>query len=171
MNVLTQRLCIRDFKEDDFDDLWAIFKDKETMKHVRNYTKPETLTFFRSFCLSKTPPGAFAVVLKDIDKVIGYLLFNNIDEKGIYEIGWIFNRMYWREGYAYEAAKAMIKYAFDSLDAHKIVAEAEDTDKSVPLMKKLGMIQEGIFRKHCLTESKTWKDLYWYGILKDDICG
>jgi len=148
--------------------LWEIFGDRATMEHVQPYDRQEALTFFQTFCIRKTPPGAFAVVLKDTGKVVGYLLFNNIDEKDIYEIGWIFNRNHWRNGYAYEAADALIAEAFRTMGAHKIVAEAEDTLKSVPLMEKLGMRREGVFRKHTLTGSGEWKDLYWYGILKDD---
>ena len=77
--------------------------------------------------------------------MIGYILFKAFEE-GVYEIGWIFNKNYWRQGYAFESCKAVVEYAFNQLEAHKIFAEAIDSVKSVGLMKKLGMRLEGIQR-------------------------
>ena len=99
--------------------------------------------------------------------MIGYILFNEVDN-GVYEIGWIFNRNYWRKGYAFESCKAVVDYAFDSMNAHKIFAEAIDGIKSVNLMKKLGMKPEGIQRSQVKDNFGNWADLYFYGILAED---
>ena len=99
--------------------------------------------------------------------MIGYILFNEFDT-GVYEMGWIFNRDYWGKGYAFEACKAVIDYAFDKMDAHKIFAEAIDVTKSVRLMKKLGMKQEGIQRSQTKDHAGNWADLHFYGILAED---
>ena len=99
--------------------------------------------------------------------MIGYILFN-ASQKDVYEMGWFFNGNYWRQGYAYEACKAVIDYAFDALNAHKIFAETIDGEKSVSLMKKLGMKLEGIQRSQVKDNSGNWADLYLYGILETD---
>ena len=99
--------------------------------------------------------------------MIGYILFN-ASQKDVYEMGWFFNRNYWRQGYAYEACKAVIDYAFANLNAHKIFAETIDGEKSVNLMKKLGMKLEGIQRSQVKDNSGNWADLYLYGILETD---
>ena len=104
---------------------------------------------------------------KDTNKVIGYILFNEYDEE-VYEMGWIYNKDYWRQGYAFESCKAVIDYAFNSMNIQKIFAEAIDGIKSVGLMKKLGMKLEGIQRSQTKDNFGNWADLYLYGILAED---
>lgn len=107
-----------------------------------------------------------AAVLKDNNKVIGYILFNDLEED-VYEIGWFFNRGYWRQGFAYEACSKVIEYAFGKLNAHKVFAETIDAKKSVGLMKRLGMVQEGIQRSQTRDNDGVWQDLYFYGLLTE----
>lgn len=166
MYIETDRLIVRDFNMDDLPDLHDIFGDDETMKNCEPaYTLEKTADFLQKFCIAKK--GAVAAVCKENSKVIGYILFKEFDEE-VYEIGWIFNKHYWRKGYAFESCKAVIDYAFDSLNVHKIFAEAIDGIKSVNLMKKLGMKLEGIQRSQTKDNAGNWADLYFYGILKDD---
>ena len=53
-----------------------------------------------------------AAVRKEDGRLIGYLLCKQIDEPGIYELGWIFRRDVWRRGYAYEAVSALMEHLF-----------------------------------------------------------
>ena len=99
--------------------------------------------------------------------MMGYILFKRQDE-GVYEMGWIYNSSFWRQGYAYESCKAVIDYAFAELKAYKVFAEAIDAVKSVGLMQKLGMRHEGIQRSQTKDNHGNWADLYFYGLLKDD---
>ena len=99
--------------------------------------------------------------------MMGYILFNEFDE-GVYEMGWIYNRNFWRQGYAYESCKAVIDYAFTELKAHKVFAEAIDAVKSVGLMQKLGMQLEGIQRSQTKNLHGDWVDLYFYGLQEED---
>lgn len=96
-----------------------------------------------------------------------YILFNEMDE-GIYELGWIFNRSFWRQGYAYESCNAVINYAFHELKAHKVFAETIDAVKSVGLMKKLGMQLESIQKHYTKDTHDNWADLYLYGLKSED---
>lgn len=133
------------------------------------YTPEKTRQFLTEFCIGRK--GAVAAVHKRSGKVIGYILFKALGEnpgEDVYEMGWIFHRTYWRQGYAYEACSSVMDYAFDKLHAHKIMAEAIDGVKSVALMKKLGMKQEGVQRSHTLDNAGNWADLYLYGALAED---
>ena len=159
-------MIVRNFQMDDVKDLQEILGDDETMKYCEPaYSLEKTTNFFQKFCIEKK--AAIAAVHKESSKVIGYILFKE-SEKKVYEMGWFFNRNYWRQGYAYEACKAVIDYAFDALNAHKIFAETIDGEKSVNLMKKLGMKLEGIQRSQVKDNSGNWADLYLYGILETD---
>ena len=166
MRIETSRLIIRDFNLEDAADLHDIFGDDETMENCEPaYDFEKTEKFLTSFCIGRR--GAVAAQHKESNKVIGYILFNEADE-GVYEMGWIYNRSFWRQGYAYESCKAVIDYAFRELNAHKIFAEAIDTEKSVSLMQKLGMQLEGIQRSQTKDNHGNWADLYFYGLLEDD---
>lgn len=165
MYLETPRMFIRDFTPEDAADLHDILGDAETMENCEPaYDFGKTQKFLTSFCIDRH--GAVAAVHKETGALIGYILFNEYDE-GVYEMGWFFNRSYWRQGYAYESCKAVIDYAFTELKAHKIFAETIDAVKSVSLMKKLGMQLEGI-QKSQSKDHGNWSDLYFYGLLEDE---
>lgn len=168
MYIETPRLLLRHFTMEDFPALWDILGDPETMAHVARYTQEEAREFLRTFCVERTPPGACAAVLRESGQLIGYLLCNQIDAPGIWELGWIFNRRFWRQGYAYEAAAALTDHLFRDQGAHKVVAETEDALRSLPLMEKLGLRREGVFRQHCRSQDGQWRDLFWYGLLREE---
>ena len=164
MNLETERLIIRDFKLSDIDDLYEIFSDDEVMEYIEPvYDRNKTFNFLKDFCIENK--GAFACVNKENEKVIGYIIFNEYEDK-VYELGWIFNKLYWGNGYAYESCKAVIKYAFSEMKIHKIFSETVDNIKSVNLMKKLGMQLEGVQKSHTIDNHGNWKDVYLYGLLE-----
>lgn len=164
MYLETPRMIIRDFAPEDAAGLHSILGDAQTMEHCEPpYSFEKTTAFLNSFCVEKK--GAVAAVHKESGKLIGYILFNQLDQ-GVYEMGWIYNRDCWRQGYAYESCRAVIDHAFGRLNAHKIFAETTDGVKSVGLMKKLGMRLEGIQRSQVRDNRGTWTDLYLYGLLE-----
>lgn len=166
MHIETPRMLIRNFCLDDTPDLHEIFGDAETMENCEPaYDLAKTKDFLSSFCIARN--GALAAVHRNSGKVIGYILFNEYEED-VYEIGWIFNRCFWRQGYAYESCKAVIDHAFAELSAHKVFAEATDAVKSVSLMKKLGMKLEGIQRSQTRDNHGNRADLYFYGLLQSE---
>lgn len=166
MQLETQRLTVRPFRADDLGDLFEIFGDAETMRNCEPaYDLEKTREFLETFCIGRN--GALAAELTDTRKVIGYILFNAL-EAGVYEIGWFFNRGYWRQGYAYESCAAVLQFAFGEMHLHKVMAEAIDAEKSVRLMEKLGMQREGVQRSHTRDNDGNWADLYLYGLLESD---
>lgn len=166
MPLETHRLILRRFLPSDAPDLQEILGDSQTMTYLEAPYGPEkTARFLQEFCIAKN--GALAAVEKCSGKVIGYLLFHPL-EQDIYEIGWIFHRNYWRQGYAWEACQRLIQWGFSDQKAHKILAETIDLVKSVGLMKKLGMQQEGVQRSQTKNRQGQWTDLYLYGLLRED---
>lgn len=155
MYLETKRMILRAFCPEDADDLHEILGDAETMAHCEPaYDLEKTRRFLAEFCIKKQ--GALAAVRKDSGKVIGYILFQALED-GVYEIGWIFYKGCWRQGYAYESCSQVIAHAFRTLNVRKVVAETVDREKSVPLMEKLGMTFEGVR-----------EGLFVYGISRDD---
>lgn len=166
MYIETTRMIIREFTPEDAADLHDIFGDEKTMENCEPaYDFEKTKDFLASFCIGRK--GAAAAVHKESGKVIGYILFHESCE-GVYEMGWFYNRSFWGQGYAYESCRAVIDYAFNKLNAHKVFAEGIDTVKSVGLMEKLGMRLEGIQKSQAKDNQNNWADLYFYGLLEDD---
>ena len=100
---------------------------------------------------------------------MGYLLFHLYDgESETYEIGWVFHKAYWRQGYAYESCVRMISHAFSEMSVRKILAETIDPMKSVGLMEKLGMKLERIEKQKTKDLDGNWTDLYCYSLSKEE---
>ena len=160
----TKRLILRPYSPADAADLHEIFSDPLVMEHCETPYTPEQTRQALSYFIEKGL--GYAVALADSGKVIGHLLFHQfpMEDDGIYEIGWFFNREYWRQGYAYEACCAMIDYGFRSLHLHKICAETIDPIRSAGLMEKLGMSHAGTFHSHTRAPDGRWADVYWYAI-------
>lgn len=166
MVLNTRRLAIRPFEMSDAPALQAILGDAETMTFVEPpYDLPKTEAFLRDFCIGKQ--GAMAAALRETGQVIGYLLFHAV-EPDVYELGWIFHRGYWRQGYAFEACQALVQHAFLNLGAHKAVAETVDAVKSAGLMRKLGMRQEGIRRQATRDHAGRQLDMLLYGLSREE---
>ncbi|MDR0917605.1 MAG: GNAT family N-acetyltransferase [Oscillospiraceae bacterium] len=164
MHIETSRLIVRDFAAGDLEDLHAILGDGEVMREVEPpYSREKTAEFLRTFCIERR--GAFAAAERETGKVVGYLLFKPYGEPEIYEMGWIFNRAYWRRGYAFESCRALIAHGFSVMGLHKICAETTDDVISGGLMRKLGMKPEGIQRAQTRNADGEWADLYWYGLV------
>ncbi|MGD9663127.1 MAG: GNAT family N-acetyltransferase, partial [Porticoccaceae bacterium] len=70
--------------------------------------------------------------------------------------------------FAPDAAKVMIRYAFDELQLHRLWAEIYDFDKpKMTFFDQLGFQQEGLFRNSHWTEG-AWHNSVYYGLLQTD---
>ncbi|MCG8639342.1 MAG: GNAT family N-acetyltransferase, partial [Desulfobacterales bacterium] len=88
-----------------------------------------------------------------------------------WEIGYALHPDHWGNGYASEAAKLLLKYAFENLNAHKVVGFCNaDNKKSASLMERIGMKRDGILREGRILNNK-WYDEYVYSILDKEIQG
>ena len=167
VQIETERLLLRRFTPLDQDDLLAILGDEETMRFSEQaFSREQTNHFLLDFCVKQQ--NAFAAESRETGHVIGYLLFHETDP-GIYEIGWFFNRQVWGNGYALESASALLRHAFSTLHAHKVVAETTDNVRSGKLMRRLGMTLEGVQRRQIRNQDGNWVDLYLYGIFPREV--
>lgn len=89
----------------------------------------------------------------DVQKAyLGYNILNN----------------YWRMGYGYELAHAMIEHAFKSFKLHRLEAEVLPSNiVSIKLSKKLGMTYEGT-RRRCLYVNGEWRDHKVFAVTAED---
>ena len=90
------------------------------------------------------------------------------------EIGYVFARACWHKGYATEAARRLMAYAFERLATRRIIALCDTRNAaSFALMERLGMRREGEFKKNAGFKTDAhgntiWTDSYQYAILKEE---
>jgi RimJ/RimL family protein N-acetyltransferase len=76
--------------------------------------------------------------------------------------------VYWGQGFATEAVKAMLAFGFEQLLLHRIECGCSIHNiAAFKVMEKVGMTRKGIKRK-ILPLEDGWHDAYFYGILEDD---
>jgi RimJ/RimL family protein N-acetyltransferase len=104
-----------------------------------------------------------AVVRKEDGKLIGGCGLHA--EGHAAELGYCFSRAAWRQGYASEAANALLRLGFCELGLHRIYAKCRpDNIGSFKVMEKIGMQLEGTLREHMFTKG-SWSDSRLYSIL------
>ena len=75
---------------------------------------------------------------------------------------------YWRQGYATEAARAMVGHAFTATEMHRVMAQhVTRNPASGRVMQKIGMRYEGRLRDHVRRWDR-YEDVEVYGILRDE---
>ncbi|MEF2508850.1 GNAT family protein [Vibrio mimicus] len=165
MHIETQNLIIRSFLPNDVDDVFEYMSNPDA-----TYYLPEGVMSRESVTLliSETDKH-FAIVNKDYEKVVGHLAFYAWSGEHTYEIGWVINPLYQRKGIALEAAYQTLKFGFETLGVHRVVAAAQPENlASYGLMEKLGMVREGHFRQCIPKGDGAWWDEYFYSMLHSD---
>jgi RimJ/RimL family protein N-acetyltransferase len=81
-------------------------------------------------------------------------------------IGYCYSDTVWGQGYATEAAKAVLRWAFDTLDLNRVQAEADTRNlASARVLEKLGFVLEGTLREDCVVNGDV-SDSWVYGLLR-----
>ena len=172
--IKTKRLIIRNFKDNDYKDLFEYLSDKETYKYEPG--EPITIETSKNLCKKRSKNNDFlAVQLKN--KIIGHIYLGQIEPKTIktWETGFIFNKKYQGKGYATEALKTVVEYGFKKMDIHKIIAHCNPKNTSSwKLLERIKMKREGKLRENIYFNvdkkgNPIWNDTYEYGLLKKDL--
>lgn len=173
----TARLFIRPFEAQDGNALYEYLSKPDIYQFEPG--EPVTLKEAKELALERSQGTDFyAVILKDKSKLVGHLYFSQILPNRIFtwELGYIFNPLYHLQGYATEAAIALVQYGFDNLSVHRVVAYCNPENiASVRVLEKIGMRREGHFRKNMFFHESAsgtplWNDTFVYAILREDIC-
>lgn len=120
--IETDRLILRRFNEEDLNDLFEYLSCEEVVKY-----EP-----YKAFNLTEakkhldwlvSTEEMIAVELKSNHKVIGNIYLGNRDFQSL-EIGFVFNKLYWNQGYAKESCSSIIKHSFKN-GIHRIYAQCD----------------------------------------------
>ncbi|WIV12687.1 GNAT family N-acetyltransferase [Proteiniborus sp. MB09-C3] len=146
MRIETERLYLRHFDmEKDLKAYADIMGENEVGKWLpkgEGHTIEETERFMNYILKhwEKYNYGIWAVVDKETDCLLGHCGLNFIRDLSETEVLYAFGRHARGKGYATEAAKASLKYAFEKLDFDHIIALAKPLNKaSINVIEKLGL--------------------------------
>ncbi len=168
----TERLVVRRFRETDWEDLYEYLSDERVVEYEPY--PPLTKMQCRQAAASRMESDDFwAVCLKVDGKMIGNVYLAGRDQKN-WEVGYVFNHIYQKQGYATEAVVALISDIFCNQNAHRVYAECNPENvSSWRLLERVGFHREAHLRKNvyfnCSGDgTPLWQDTYIYGLLEDE---
>jgi RimJ/RimL family protein N-acetyltransferase len=172
--INTDRLSLRWITADDVDDFYAIYSNPEVMRYWSTPPLPDKSA--ASKLISEIRSGferqqllKWGIALRVDDRLIGSVtLFHLEFEHHRAEIGYALGREFWGQGYMGETLTAVINYAFDVLEFHRIEADVDPRNAaSVRTLERLGFQREGYLRERWQVNGEI-QDAYFYGLLRPD---
>ena len=129
----TKRLYLREITQADYAVIAKILQDDDAMFAYNDaFSDEEVAQWFDNLMTQYQTRGfsLWAVVLKETDQVLGQcgLTLQQVQGETVTEIGYLFNRDYWHQGYAIEAAQACKTYAFDILGIERVFSIIRDNN-------------------------------------------
>ena len=172
--INTSRLCLRTISAEDTDDFFAVYSNPEVMRYWS--TPPLADKSAAGKQISEIQAGfkrhellKWGIALRADDTLIGSVtLFHPDFTHRRAEIGYALGRAHWGNGYMQETLTAVIDYAFDTLEFHRIEADVDPRNAaSIRTLERLGFQREGYLRERWQVNGEI-QDALWYGLLRPD---
>ncbi len=160
MSILleTERLLLRTPRAADISELVPLINDFEVSKYLSRvpypYTEDDASTFMERIekGLKAGNDYVFAIRLKS-GAFIGLTGIHPIDS---WEFGYWIGKPYWGQGYATEAGRRAVRYAFEELKADTVNAGwFHDNPRSGRVLAKLGFVPVGEAEMNCVSRGCT----------------
>ncbi|WP_312163043.1 GNAT family protein [Phenylobacterium sp.] len=172
--IRTERLLLREFRDSDLGDVHVYATDEQTVRYMDwGPNTPEETRKFLDDRLAEQQAWprndiSLAVELAEADKVIGAIRIG-LGPHDDADFGYSYGSPYWRRGFGYEAARALVATAFEVIGLHRVWATCDTRNRgSFAIMEKLGMRREGTLREHLPARGGGWRDTHIYGLLADE---
>jgi [ribosomal protein S5]-alanine N-acetyltransferase len=171
------RICLRWISEADTDAFYAVYSNPEVMRYWS--TPPLADREAAASVIKKIQEDwkrhiilKWGIALRPDDQLIGSLTLFNLDfNHRRAEIGYALGREHWGHGYMNEALMTLLKYAFESLNLHRIEADVDPRNAaSISTLEKLGFQREGVLRERWQVNGEI-QDAFFYGLLRHEWIG
>lgn len=149
----TPRLGLRELTIGDAEFILGLVNEPSFLANIGD-KGVRTLADAREFILDgpwrrgqKPGYGQFMVELKPEGVPIGVCGLLYREKLDLTDVGCAFLPAYWRQGFAYEAAAAVMEYGRSTLGVEKIVGlTSEENLASIALLEKFGMTFQGMVK-------------------------
>jgi RimJ/RimL family protein N-acetyltransferase len=174
--LVTERLILRPFTPDDFDDLYAYHSLPEVARYLyweaRDREQARAALQKRTTQTELTDEGQYlilAVYWPAAGTVVGEVNLNWLSsEHRQGEAGFIFHPAYHGKGLAREASEVVLRLGFEDLGLHRIIGRCDPRNEpSWRLLERLGMRREAHFVQNEIFKGE-WGDEYVYAMLADE---
>ena len=170
----TARLTLRPHREDDLGWLQEMYTQPEVVRHLLDEPWDEATARAK---LAKRitwddlggPSGAVSLVVEHAGVPVGDVILWLTDrERGVAEIGWALDPRHAGQGFAREAAAALLDLGFETSGLHRVVAQMDARNTaSARLAETLGMRREAHHRQDLWSKGE-WTDTLVYAMLASD---
>lgn len=166
--IETERLLLRELLLSDVEGMFELDSNPNVHVFLGNKpvkTKTESLAQIQDIQQQYQDfgTGRWAVILKETGEFIGWSGIKFItkeinNHQNFYEIGYRFIEKHWGKGYATEAGKAFVDYAFNHIKADAIYAYADKgNENSRKILEKIGLQYVNSFAYE--EEEEVWYEL------------
>lgn len=147
-DLRTDRLLLRHWRESDLEPWAALNADPAVREHfptVETREQSAESMALIAAALTERGWGLWALEVRDTGEFIGFTGLNpvrGLPFEGV-EVGWRLARAAWGHGYAAEAARAALTYAFGVLELPEVVSFTSTTNvRSQAVMRRIGMTHD-----------------------------
>jgi RimJ/RimL family protein N-acetyltransferase len=172
--ILTDRLLLRPFRDDDLDAFHAIQRRDDVVRYL--YWEPKSRDESNEMlqrrmlqvAIDKEGDGLhLAAELRGTGEMIGHFsLFLASQEHRHGEVGFVMHPDHHGHGYATEGARVMLRLGFEELGLHRIVGRCDARNESSwRLMERLGMRREAHLIENEFVKGE-WTDELDYAMLE-----
>jgi len=169
--ITTERLILRPFALSDAQRVSELCNNYNVYKSTLTLPYPYPIECALSWIethedeFNNDNSYEFAITDKNTNELYGAIGLRNNRTHRNGELGYWIGEDHWGNGYATEATKAVINFAFTEKHYHKVYARFFATNPgSGRVMQKSGMLKEGVLLQHIYKENE-FVDLIHYGIL------
>ena len=144
----TERLALRNWRQDDRDLFREINRDPKVMEFFprpRSYAECDELLERLQGMIEETGYGFYALADRHSDEAMGFCGIANVSLPGVLpegavEIGWRLATRFWGNGYVTESARALLNFGFVERGLNEIYAFAVlGNQRSIAVMERVGM--------------------------------
>jgi [ribosomal protein S5]-alanine N-acetyltransferase len=168
----SERLRLRPFTDADGDALFALHSNARVLRYWDSppWEDRARADRFLATCRQMADEGTGARLALDRtsdDAFIGWIGLSrwNPDFRSA-ALGYCLDEPAWGHGYATEAARAVLRWAFDTLDLNRVQAEADTRNiASARVLEKVGFVREGTLREDCIVDGDV-SDSWVFGLLR-----
>ena len=145
----TTRLILRMFRESDIDAYAEMCADSEVMRYIGNGKPLSRAEAWRNMAMmlghwELRGYGLWAVEERASGAMIGRVGCWNPEGWPGFELGWMLRRTYWGHGFATEAARVALDYAFEELNQLHVISVIQPANQaSIRVAERLGERYEG----------------------------
>jgi ribosomal-protein-alanine N-acetyltransferase len=154
-NLETERLLLRPPNSGDAPAIaealgnFAVARNLAAVPHPFSLLDAEAFVAERVAVQAKGEAFTFALVRKDRPRTMGCCTLNLADST--YKLGYWLGRPFWHQGYASEAARKVLSFAFHDLKVDRVFAGwFADNPASGRVLEKLGFEPVETYRRACL---------------------